>query len=140
METKVVTLTTTTTSTSTTKKLPKVPPVDSGVERVLAELAQARDKILPEWERVQDWYLTFGVDNKERHFFGNKSEVVVVQDIELRELQRNRDGRYLYEKILALAPVNLFRDPNYYVLQYRLPGAPFSINVSLGNNVSPSAF
>ena len=41
----------------------------------------------------------------------------------------------MYEKIFKVAPENLFSDPNYYMLQYHIKDAPFTVNIALGNNV-----
>jgi len=113
---------------------------------------------LMEWTRVQDWCISFeaepppppagrlgmlmallggGKKKKERK---KLTKHVRVENIELHELERNRNGRYLFDKLRALSTENMFRDPNYYVLRYHMPGAPFSVNVSLGNNVSSQSF
>lgn len=111
---------------------------------------QAGVEQLLEWSRIQSWPILFQNDplihrkkplvGKGRNRRAKKEEEpptnALFVDVELRELKRNRDGRYLYEKILKISPENLFPDPNYYILRYRLPSAPFEVEVSVGKNVS----
>ena len=49
-------------------------------------------------------------------------------------LEADRDGTYLYEKLVEAAHKELGKnlyDPEYYWLQYQMPDAPFTINVEV---------
>ena len=49
-------------------------------------------------------------------------------------LEADRDGTYLYEKLVTAAKQELGKnlyDPDYYWLQYQMPDAPFTINVDV---------
>jgi predicted HTH domain antitoxin len=96
-------------------------------------------QVIPDFMKVQDWFIIYGDDpvrvTKGSLWVKPTTNVVEISSIELRELRRNRDGRYLFDKVLKASPENLFKDPDYYVLRYRLPEAPFDIDISLCNNV-----
>jgi hypothetical protein len=103
---------------------------------------KAREAAERECKRMQDWFLLFGDEQlKVTKKLGKKpvNNMTKIAAVELREIERDRHGRYLYEKILHAAPENL-HPPSHYFITYKLPGAPFSINVALDNPVSHHPF
>lgn len=93
-------------------------------------------QVVPTYYKVQHWPIVFGDEKIVKESKPSKiTNVRVLEDIQQRLLQRNRDGKYVYEKLLSVAPENLFPDPSYYLLRYQIPGSPFITNVDLGNNV-----
>ena len=70
----------------------------------------------------------------QRYLSSLSSEKVYEITMELQLIQRNRDGGYLYEKLLKVSPENLFCDPTYYKLQYTIEGTSALINVDVGNH------
>jgi hypothetical protein len=100
-------------------------------------IARKKPELVPAYYKVQHWPILFGDEElivKESK--GSKiTNARILQDIQYRLLQRNRDAKYVYGKLLSITPENLFPDPSYYILRYQFPGSPFITTVDLGDNV-----
>eukprot|EP00613_Pedinella_sp_CCMP2098_P081204 CAMPEP_0171934072 /NCGR_PEP_ID=MMETSP0993-20121228/31702_1 /TAXON_ID=483369 /ORGANISM="non described non described, Strain CCMP2098" /LENGTH=464 /DNA_ID=CAMNT_0012574705 /DNA_START=96 /DNA_END=1490 /DNA_ORIENTATION=- len=86
----------------------------------------------------QVWCVAFSSGDEELNAKGvpkgDRSEeyLVTTQPIILRELQDDRNGVVLYKKLQEACPERLY-GAAYYYLEYRLPGAPFTVRVRLDN-------
>jgi hypothetical protein len=121
-------------------------PGENGSVITQSALSSQAEKLL-EFTRIQEWPILFQDDplifTKKKLIRGKRKPEeeeppptnALFITVEVRDLRRNRDGKYLYDKVLHISPENLFPDPNYYILRYRLPQAPFVVEVSLGDNV-----
>jgi len=73
----------------------------------------------------QDWRMSFGRKKTRR-----RRDIRVLEGVTKEGLLADRSGMYFYDKLCAVAPGLLF-EPNYYILQYQVPDAPFVIQVKV---------
>merc|ERR1712227_983205 len=56
--------------------------------------------------------------------------VYLLENIKIKDLELERDGRNFYEKLKTITDKTLF-EQTYYDLQYQLPGSPFVTIVNM---------
>ena len=72
----------------------------------------------------QNWRVSFGTAKPKR------KRTKVIMGLTKEAIEADRTGGYLHERLLEVAPENLFA-PNYYFLEYRMPEAPFTVRVQI---------